>query len=416
MKKIIFLVILILIMSINICFAQSEMKIITNKQVVMENEEIELNIEIPETPVAALTIEIYYDNTKLEYIKGPENSNKTDSRILYTWVTETGDNEKNINLGSFIFKGIEKGNANIVVVGEFYNASGESLQINNENIEIKIGNNEQEEQQEDNVKPKNVEDNKNVSDDNANLKIFRINHVGMTPEFNKDTKEYYFIADDTINTLEVTAIPENEGAKVTISGNENLKIGLNVINIYVQSKDSSKTETYKIYVTKTSNVEMANANLENLAIRQAILNPEFDANVTNYYIEVANNVDKLDILAISQDIKASVKITGNDQLKVGGNRVNIIVVAQDGITTKKYEIIVYRRNEAEEEENKEERNVQMEKLSTILEENKEDRIDEITPNNEKENKSNLAFICIAVIISIVITIIIMHIIRKGKKR
>ena len=54
-------------------------------------------------------------------------------------------------------------------------------------------------------------------------------------------------------------------------------------------KDKTKEETYKIYVTKTTNVELANANLEILAVREGFLNPEFDYNIKNYKVEIPNN-------------------------------------------------------------------------------------------------------------------------------
>ena len=107
-------------------------------------------------------------------------------------------------------------------------------------------------------------------------------------------------------------------------------------------------KTYKIYVTKTTNVELANANLEILAVREGFLNPEFDYNITNYKVEIPNQTEKIEILAIPQSQKATVSISGNNEMKVGNNVIQINVIAEDGITNKKYELIVHRRNEQEE--------------------------------------------------------------------
>ena len=114
---------------------------------------------------------------------------------------------------------------------------------------------------------------------------------------------------------------------------------------------------------------MANANLETLAIRQATLNPEFDNNVTYYKAEIANDINKIDILAIPQKENATVKIAQNDEMQIGLNKIEITVTAEDGITDKKYVLEVYRRNEEEEIKAQEEKKLEAEKLSAILEEN-----------------------------------------------
>lgn len=203
--------------------------------------------------------------------------------------------------------------------------------------------------------------------DNTNLKILRLNYEGITPEFKKEIKEYYFIADMSINELEITAIPENEKATVKITGNAEIKEGLNTINIGVESEDKSKIETYKIYVTKTDNKELANSNLENLAIRQGTLEPTFQANITKYYVELANNVTKLDILAIAQNMNAEVAIEGNEELQIGDNAITVNIKAENGITNKKYVITAHRRSKQEEIAKEEEQEKQQEQLAILLE-------------------------------------------------
>lgn len=213
-----------------------------------------------------------------------------------------------------------------------------------------------------------------------------------------------FIANNTINNLGITAIPENPSATVTITGNKNLKMGENVIDIKVESKDKSKTSIYKIYVTKTNNIELANANLQTLAIRQGVLEPEFDSNMTKYKVEIANNIDKIDILAIPQKENATVKIIGNVDIKEGDNQIQVVVLAENGTTNKKYDVIVHRRNQEEEQKYEEERNYQAERLSTILEEEKEN---EQKNNEEVKNKSNILFIVILIsILAIVVSVFI----------
>lgn len=197
-----------------------------------------------------------------------------------------------------------------------------------------------------------------------------------------------------LESLEVTAIPENPNATVTVTGNTNLKIGKNLIEIHVVSEDKTKEEIYKINVTKTTNIELANANLENLAVREEFLNPEFDPNQTNYKVEISNEIEKIEILAIPQSTKAQVSIIGNGKMKVGNNTVQINVLAEDKITNKRYEIVVHRRNEQEELQYKQEQESGAEKLSTILEEqNNSKNVDKI-----EQNKNNNIIWIIGVIV------------------
>lgn len=118
-------------------FAQTKMNIISDKETIKKDEEINIKVQIADTPIAACTLEIYFDSSKLEYIKGPENSNYSNNRIIYTWVSSTGKNKQGIETENFKFKVLQEENTNIAVFGEFYNEQGEKLEIDNSNIELK---------------------------------------------------------------------------------------------------------------------------------------------------------------------------------------------------------------------------------------------------------------------------------------
>lgn len=405
-NKIFILLILIFTIFLNnkIIYAEEEMQIFSNKNEVEAGEEIEVNIEIENPDVQALTLEIYWDRAVLEYISGPENSNNLENRIIYTWINENGENYETISIGTFVFKALQNGTGNITVTGEFYNINGDEIKIDDSNLEIKVG---KEKIKVEEVPPQN----ENVSENNSNLAVLRLNEEGISPDFSKDIKEYYFTTNSSITNLEITAIPENREANVTITGNNNLKMGENVIDIKVESQDKTNTSIYKIYVTKTNNLELANANLETLAIRQGTLDPEFNSNTTKYKVEIANGIDKIDILAIPQKEKATVKILGNGEMKEGNNKIEIIVLAENGTTNKKYEINVYRRNAEEQQKYEEERQYQTERLSAILEEeeqkeaqdkNQNQNENETVNNQEEQKSSNKFFIIIPVVIIIIL--------------
>ena len=172
---------------------------------------------------------------------------------------------------------------------------------------------------------------------------------GIVPDFETDIYDYSLTLPEQlkeIKDIEVQTIAENENAKIEVSGNKNLKDGLNIINVVVTNQ--GKSQEYKIKVTKTQNLEMANTNLENLAIEYAILSPEFNEQITRYNTQVTNEINQLNILAIPENENGKVEILGNNNLNEGNNKIEIKVTAPNGFTQRIYEINVYKRNKQEE--------------------------------------------------------------------
>mgnify|MGYP003297712019 CR=1 FL=1 len=251
-----------------------------------------------------------------------------------------------------------------------------------------------------------AENKEQIDSQNTDLKVLRINYEGMTPTFSKEIKEYYYVTERAIDSLEITAVPENEKAIVTIEGNENLKMGRNAIVIKIVSEDKNHQSEYYIYVTKTNNIGLANSNLETLAIRQGTLEPEFSNEITQYKVEVANDVEKIDLLAIPQSMNASVQISGNDKIEIGDNEIIIRVLAEDKVTEKIYRLTVHRRNEEEQIASEQNQKIQAERVAAILE-GKE-------PNVVKANSENIRNIVVLVITVSAATGIIVVISRKNK--
>ena len=417
--KVFILFMLLFLIGSNCVFAEERINIISNKEQVETGEEFEIKVNLNSIPIASFTLEIFWDNAKLEAVNLPENSNMVDNIIRYTWVSEDGKNSENIESNSFAFKALENGNTSIVVTGEFYNEAGEEVVVENNLIEIAIGN-EDNNAEEMLLNEENITE-ENVADNNSKLKIMRLEYEGIIPEFNPDTLEYYITVDSAITGTEVTAVPQNQSANVTVTGNTNWVNGLNTIIITVESKDKSTKTDYKIYVTKTDNKETANADLETLAIKDGMLSPEYYSNITKYTVEVPNEITNLTILAIPQKETARVEIIGNENLKEGDNKVEIIVTAENGITTKKFEILAHRRNAEEETEYKEEQEIQIQRLSALL--NEENNITENDMENlgeqdddkeqtNAEKNSNKIWIGIGVIVVVAIAGIVIYVVKK----
>ena len=366
--------------------------------------------------IAALTMQIYFDSTKMEYIKENENTNLLENSILYTWVDENGGKQRKQTeqIVELKFKAKEAGTANISASGEFYNSNGEDIKIQygEGNVQIEELSTTQEEQE--------TQSNNNISSDNAYLEILRLDKEGITPSFNKEITEYYITVDSTVNNLQINAIPENIEANVEIKGNNNLVNGINKIEIIVTSKDGSKKKIYNINVTKTSNIAASNTNLETLAIENVTLFPEFYENILNYKAEVSNETKSLNILAIPQSISAQVVIEGNINLKEGKNIVNVKVIAENKISEKNYIIEVYKRNSNEEVEALEEQEIKIEKANELIEEKEQNQEEaqqleyEINTQNNDNNKNNNIIIIIITIVIIFGSITAFIIYRKKK--
>lgn len=322
----------------------------SNKQFLENGEEIEVTVNIENTKIAAFDLNLHFDSKKLEIVSSPENSNVVDDRIIFVWYDEKGgENSKQEELASFKFKAIDEGIANFAVDGNCYTEKGENVKIDFKELQIQIGEISEEninlELQKQKEEVKQIDEAKN----NAKLQFLRIDKEGLNPNFSNDIFNYYLTVDNSVNKIDILAVPENTNAKVEITGNYNLVDGLNVVKIQVTSQDESIKNIYEINITKTKNLEAANTNLETLAIENELLFPEFNNDETTYKVEVSNEVTKLNLLAIPENEKASISVLGNEDLKEGNNDIKILVTAENGFTKKEIIIKVYKRSQSEEE-------------------------------------------------------------------
>ena len=415
-KIIIFLMILLISININIITLAVENKkqdsvyLNVSNTEIGNGEEFSFTINLANMDVAAFDIQIYFNNELLEYVSGPENTNVVGSKIITVWYDETGgkNTKQNCELVKYVFKVKEIKSEYIAIQGEFYNAEGIQVQNFTDGIEI-IAN---EETQTEKIE---ISEESEVISNNSKLKSLRLNHEGMTPVFSPDITEYYFLTEN-LSALEVTAIPENTNAIVTISGNSNFKEGLNMIVIEVTSPDKTSKTQYTISVTKTKDLEKANANLETLAIENVMINPEFVNDIYQYNATVSNTVENVNILAISERQNAKVEVVGGKNLQYGNNVVNIQVIAENGYTIKQYKVNVYRRNEEEQKIANEEQQVNIQKLNAILEEQeKKEEEQNSSKNSIIENmKGNVWFDVIYIIFSIIIIVFVIYRIKKEK--
>ena len=424
MKKIIYLIITIFMIILfsyplkSRALENATFYLQSDKDNVIIGDEFEVSLNLKGINTSAYSIEIFFDTTKLEFVSGPENSNVIGNKVKIVWYDTNGGTEaKQGELEKLKFKSIAPGIADVDVNGEFFDENINLMQTDFENFQIEI----LEQDVTEGVNGRAIQ-----NQNSTQLKSLRLNVEGIVPDFETDIYDYSLTLPEQlkeIKDIEVQTIAENENAKIEVSGNKNLKDGLNIINVVVTNQ--GKSQEYKIKVTKTQNLEMANTNLENLAIEYAILSPEFNEQITRYNTQVANEINQLNILAIPENEQGKVEILGNNNLNEGNNKIEIKVTAPNGFTQRIYEINVYKRNKQEEAIYDQEVDKVKKRLEEAYSVNKEvsenDNSGETmnNDNNEvkkekRENKKD--YLLMAVDVFIVVSIIIGFLTYKNIKR
>jgi len=113
------------------------------------------------------------------------------------------------------------------------------------------------------------------------------------------------------------------------------------INQQEKNEEEKPKNDNEIVETKSDN-----ANLGKLILDTEGLSPEFDKNITDYYLIVDLTVEKLNIEAYPEDESAIVMIDGNTDLQEGENTINITVKAEAG-NTKTYVINVTKTDDVD---------------------------------------------------------------------
>lgn len=184
---------------------------------------------------------------------------------------------------------------------------------------------------------------------NAYLKEFRVDIPGITPDFNKNTFNYALTVEESVNNLNVTAVPEDSKASVSISGNTNLNLGENTINVKVTAEDKKTTKTYTINVTKVQDVQKSNAFLQNIIVTDIEMSPSFSKEIFEYDLGSVT-LDRITLSAFAENENATVQIEGNENLVLGENLIKITVTSENGNVNKIYTLKVIKAESVAETE------------------------------------------------------------------
>ena len=172
---------------------------------------------------------------------------------------------------------------------------------------------------------------------NNRLKTLDVLNGTISPTYSNDIYEYDVEIPYEENIADLYYELEDDDARVSIIGNEDLKVGLNEVTMTVTATNGD-VRVINLHVTKKNPVSSL---LKTLKVNGYEINPEFNSYLMNYEVEVNNETESLDMVIETLDPDATYVVRGNN-LEVGSNEVTIEVTASDNVTKSTYTINVTR--------------------------------------------------------------------------
>lgn len=214
---------------------------------------------------------------------------------------------------------------------------------------------------------------------NANLANLIVSPVDFTGFRANKTSGYKVTVDNNVTEVKITAKVQDAKSKVTVTGDKNLKVGSNTVEVLVTAEDGTK-KTYKVEVVRKELEEVAPVSenettaetstepvteepkqeenklaivllkllgiTENGITIEPRLSPEFDRNTYIYTTIVTSDVDKIKVGTVTSEEGATVEVKGNEGLKAGENTIMIMVKSADGQRQQPYKITVNKTGES----------------------------------------------------------------------
>lgn len=183
-------------------------------------------------------------------------------------------------------------------------------------------------------------------------KVATLSNLGIRPNdfsgFKPNTYSYTTEVPNDVDKIEVYASKGHNGQTITGAGtNKTLNVGENKFEVVVTAEDGKTKKTYTINVVRkeaevTSNeqkpTEEPNTEepdeeepekeafgLSELTVEGINIKPQFKTDVYEYTLELKENLEKLNITALSTHADTNIEITGNENLVEGENIITIVV-------------------------------------------------------------------------------------------
>lgn len=155
------------------------------------------------------------------------------------------------------------------------------------------------------------------------LKTLQVSGTDIKVEPNKT--EYEATVSRSVEKILISARTNDPMATLTGTGQKELQIGQNKFEILVESANGLE-QIYTINITRsTEEIQgpVISSKLKLLTVNGLVLNLADDN--TLFLYGVSNDIDSLNITPIMESSTATLKITGNENLQVGTNKIDITV-------------------------------------------------------------------------------------------
>src|SRR5574344_1509522 len=173
---------------------------------------------------------------------------------------------------------------------------------------------------------------KAVSSD-ATLSSLGITGYTLSPTFSSGVTNYTLTVPNSVSSVDVTGTATSSSATVSGTGTKSLSVGSNTATVTVTAEDGTTKETYTVTITReagSSVTKSSDSSLKSLSVTGYTLSPAFNTSETSYSMSVGSSVTGITVSGIANDSKATVTVTGNNNLVAGNNVVKVTVTAEDG--------------------------------------------------------------------------------------
>src|SRR5574344_3039232 len=173
---------------------------------------------------------------------------------------------------------------------------------------------------------------KAVSSD-ATLSSLGVTGYTLSPTFSSGVTNYTLTVPNSVSSVDVTGTATSSSATASGTGTKSLSVGSNTATVTVTAEDGTTKETYTVTITReagSSVTKSSDSSLKSLSVTGYTLSPAFNTSETSYSMSVGSSVTGITVSGIANDSKATVTVTGNNNLVAGNNVVKVTVTAEDG--------------------------------------------------------------------------------------
>lgn len=193
---------------------------------------------------------------------------------------------------------------------------------------------------------------------NNNLQSLTVSPGNLTPPFTASRLVYTVNVASGVDSVTVTAQPQDSGATVSIDGqtttSRSVSLGAPGSSTEILTEvmaPNGSVKTYAVTVHRASIVLSGNNNLSDLVVSAGPLDPPFDAGTTSYNVQAPIFTADTSVTATVADSTATLTINGSPAtsgvasssipLALGANLISIIVTAENG-SQKTYTVTITR--------------------------------------------------------------------------